>query len=669
MCGIFGIVQSHPIELRHLAEMSRLLRHRGPDDEGFASWDGGGVETLAGENTPPAVMASDVPYAPHVRLDERRCVGPGVVLGHRRLSIVDLSPRGHQPMSFANRYWIVYNGEIYNYLELRRELATLGYDFRTETDTEVILAAYDAWGTNAFSRFNGMWTVAIVDTERKTLLFSRDRFGVKPLYFQVQGDRLAFASEIKALHALPTPTRHANQARLLDFLIWNVSDHTSETMFSGIEQLPAGHYAVVDLADTLAMRSTTPLAIKTTRWYSLPAALATPVASAEAAGELRELLRDAVRLRLRADVPVGSCLSGGVDSSAIVCMMSQTLQDAGALDRLKTFTAASVDVAYDESHYAKLVIERAKSDAYFCTPDPDRLFEDLERLIWHQDEPFGSSSIFAQWSVFELARQHGVVVMLDGQGADEILGGYRGFFGAYLGTLLTSGRLPTLAREASSIHGTTGFGYTRLAGYALAYANPGMRRFLGRFDGRAFSDRTWIGREYRDAFRHNALATVGGQPRSVREMSVAQLTATNLPMLLHWEDRNSMAFSVEARVPFLDYRVVELCLSLSDELKLGGGIPKAVLRKGLRGVVPDPILDRRDKMGFITAEPLWATRDRAPVFRAALADAVDRLSPTLDPSILSSFDGVVAGRRPFDYRYWRAITAGRWAARFGLSVG
>lgn len=669
MCGIFGLIQAKPFSATELKGLSRLMRHRGPDDEGFMAWTQAGVQLFGGVDTPASTYDPSVAYCPLQALPEHGTVGVGggLMMGHRRLAILDLSAHGHQPMSYRQRYWISYNGEVYNYIELRQELRGLGHQFETGSDTEVILAAYAQWGVDCLARFNGMWGLGILDLQTQTLFLARDRFGVKPLYWWQQDGRLAFASEIKAFSALEGWTAKSNRERLLDFLVWNISDHTADTMFAGVQQLQAGHYALIDLKPAVAGAAMRDWELLPRRWYSLPKTKAAPESLA-AADEFRALLEDAVRLRLRADVTVGSCLSGGLDSSTIVCLMGRQLYEKSASDALHTFTARSHDTEFDEFRYAKAAIDTARSQSHTVTPEPARLFDDLADLVWHQDEPFVSTSIFAQWCVFKLARESGVSVMLDGQGADEILGGYRGFFGAYLAGLVRAGKLGQWWNELGAIQSEIGFGRLRSVGYTLAYLYPGLLSLVGRFDRRAYTDRAWLGPNGQHAFDRDPVLAAGGRPTSIREMSVAQLTATNLPMLLRWEDRNSMAFSVEARVPFLDYRVVEYCLNMADGDKVGQGISKRVLRNSMRGVVPDVILNRRDKMGFVTAERLWVTRDMAARFRAELVSASQSLSALLSPNIVSQFDEVVAGRRQFDYRYWRAISAGRWVQRFGVDV-
>jgi asparagine synthase (glutamine-hydrolysing) len=664
MCAIFGVLDPVGVNLSMVQGMSEMLRHRGPDDEGFILCTAHDVLAVGGSDTPATVYDMESPYRPAENIGATSKVVP-LVLGHRRLAIHDLSPAGHQPMSAAGRYWIIFNGEVYNFIELRTELIALGYRFMTNTDTEVILCAYIEWGERCLTRFNGMWALAIYDQQQRVLFLARDRFGVKPLYFSFEGGRFSFASEIKAVLQASGTRARAQMDRLMDFLVWNISDHTNQTMFHGIVQLPPGHFARISVGATIdGLRALVPGDIEQVRWYTLQSR---QVDAGSAVEMFRETLQSAVDLRLRADVPVGSCLSGGLDSSSIVCLMKDGLGDDSAGFQ-KTFTARSDDPAYDESRYAKAVIDKTGVDPHYVTPLPERLFDDLDRIIWHQDEPFVSTSIFAQWCVFSAAREAGVVVMLDGQGADEILGGYRGFFGAYLASLMSRGSIFRWTQEILAMRKEIGFGFARSVGYMLAYLRPQYAHILGRFDSRAYGDRDWIDSSQASVFLRNPAAQGSGGLCSVRDMSITQVTRTNLPMLLHWEDRNSMAFSVEARVPFLDYRVVETALGLPDESKVGSGISKRILRQAMRGIVPDLVLDRRDKMGFVTAEELWVTRDMAARFRKELVSAVATLARVIDPKVVVQFDEVLAGKRKFDHRYWRTIVAARWVLAFDVEI-
>ena len=665
MCGIFGTIGAG-ITSRGALKTSALIRHRGPDDEGFLVASPGSLDRYGGPDTPADVLADGGVSAPGAVLAEGQALsGAFLMLGHRRLSIVDLSPAGHQPMVYAGRYWMIYNGEVYNYRELRAELEAQGEVFASGTDSEVILAAYARWGPDCLRRFNGMWALAIYDRQEQTLFLARDRFGIKPLYLWNTGEAVHFASEIKAFTAAPDWRPRARMERVLEFLVWNVTDQDESTFFEGVTQLPAGHYCLIALSG-LARGEELAAAegLRPVRWYEPQPG---PAVTGEAAARLvREVLEDSVRLRLRADVVVGSCLSGGLDSSAIVCLMSRQLQREDPSAAVKTITARSLDAQFDEGGYARTVIERTGAIATEVTPRPDGLFADLDRLVWHQDEPFVSTSIYAQWTVFKAAAEQGLTVMLDGQGADEIFGGYRGFFGAALAGHIRRGAIGAWLADVRALKSVAGFSPVRSAGYTLAYLFPGAARAIGKLDNRSFSDASWIAQGHRHALGNDPSRRHGARVPGVAAMSLAQIRATNLPMLLHWEDRNSMAHSIEARVPFLDYRVVEAGLGLPDAEKVHRGVGKSVVRRAMEGIVPDAVLERRDKMGFVTAEPLWATRDMAPQFRAEIAGAIATLPSVLAPRLLEQFDEVVAGTRPFDFRYWRAIVLARWARVFGV---
>ncbi|HEU5079605.1 MAG TPA: asparagine synthase (glutamine-hydrolyzing) [Opitutaceae bacterium] len=668
MCGIFGVLQARPILATELTKMSELLRHRGPNDEGFFIASADGCRIYGGADTPAAVLRSNLDYAPTSSIpSDWSAPKGGICFGHRRLSILDLSPAGHQPMSYRNRYWLIFNGEVFNYVEIREELKSSGYDFRTGTDSEVILAAYAQWGAKCLQRFNGMFAFAILDLTARKLFLARDRFGVKPLYYRAIDGQLTFASEIKAFAGSCSWKPKANTARLLDFLVWNISDHTDETFFAGVRQLPAGHFCELSVEEFLADTSTTrwkPSSISPQRWYELP--YRPHSGGKESADEFKELLRDSIRLRLRSDVPVGSCLSGGLDSSSIVCLAAEKLRSISG-GPLNTFTAGSRDAAYDETKYARSVIDAAGAKPSFVTPDPAVFLQDFDQIIWHQDEPFPTSSIFAQWCIFREARLHGTTVMLDGQGADESLGGYRGFFGAYLASLFRAGRLVDWTKEVRSLKREIGFSAVRSIGYTAAYGWPGMLRLLGSFENRSYSDPSWLSKREQSALQVDPIRKAGGRATGVRAMSLAQISATNLPMLLHWEDRNSMAFSIEARVPFLDYRLVEFCVNLPDQTKLSGGITKRVLREAMRGIVPDTVLNRRDKMGFVTAEPLWMKRDLTSAFRERLVHSAELLRGVVSNRVVEKFDTMTSGGR-FDHRYFRVMAAGAWLERFAIQL-
>ena len=673
MCGILGLVQTYPIDLRQVAGMADLLRHRGPDDEGFVVFPEQGPVCLAGDDTASFAGMEALPYRPTAHRSEWVSGGPPsfLAMGHRRLSIVDLSPLGHQPMSYLDRYWIVYNGEVFNYVELREELRQHGYHFRSNTDTEVLLAGYDKWGIGLLDRCNGMWSMAIYDRKAKTLLLARVRFGIKPVYYHVGtgGHSMAFASEIKAFAALPDWRREMAPQPVFDFLAWGIQDHGEETMFSRVYHLPPGHYALLSLGSD--DRLTQPLAQKlaTTRWYDLATKRRdVPVDFDQAAAEFHDLFLDAVRLRMRADVPLGSCLSGGLDSSSIVCSVRAQLQAIGAANPQKTFSSCSEFPDIDEREFIAEVTRNANIEQTQVFPTGEELFERLDELVWTQDEPFGSASIFAQWCVFRAAREHDVVVVLDGQGADEQLAGYHGFLGARLAGLARSGCIGEFLGEFSATRRLHGYGPTKFAEYLIANLMPGSIRSLGALRGMTQMRRDWINVGALGADDRDPFVPLGARALSVRDLSLAQMNGSNLQMLLHWEDRNSMAHSIEARVPFLDYRLVEYILNLPDVFKLHNGITKRVLRSGMQGMVPEKILNRVDKKGFLTAEEYWMKGAQAGAFTERMDEAIALAGDIITPAMRDVLSRVSAGKAGFSYHVWRVVCFGAWLKRFNIKV-
>lgn len=645
MCGISAVISMERQPLQELAVcMSDLVTHRGPD--------GRGVTVLGRSARQGEFLVSDD--------------GLGTVaLGHVRLAIVDLSENGHQPMpSLDGRFWITYNGEIYNHQELRGELEVLGVRFKSNTDTEVILAAFAQWGSECLHRFNGMFAFVLFDRLNQEVFIARDRFGVKPLYFwRSAGGLLAFASEIKQFSALPGWHARLNAQRAYDFLNWGVSDHTSDTLFSDVCQLRGGEYAVVSLEN-----QDHELLIH--RWYQLPIGnFEGDMAAASA--QLGELLEDSVRLRLRADVPVGSCLSGGLDSSSIVCIANQILErKTGTFPRQYTFSARSSITQYDEGNFIEAVLAATGVIAHQTTPAFEQLFDTLPAMVWHQDEPFGSTSIYAQWQVFKLAREKGIKVMLDGQGADELMGGYHGYFGSFLLGLLRSGDLLRFAKELQSMQHLHGYSLWHLLKLILNNALSGpIRQMLRAQLGKpATGSAEWMNLNHLNVAKVDPYEVQGRVGNSLQAQATSHLLRTHLPMLLHWEDRSSMAHSVEARVPFLDYRLVEFAFSLNDDMKVSNGMTKAVLRHAMRDVLPEVVRTRVDKMGFVTPEEVWLRKQAPENFRKAMRQAIDQSNGTLNDKSMSLLNDVIAGRRSFSFLPWRMIAFGAWIERFGVSV-
>lgn len=638
MCGLFGIVDAPPglLDAGRVDRLFRLLHHRGPDDRGWLALNRGGVRT----GSDPEDLTADV------------------VLLHTRLSILDLSTAGHQPMSTSDgRFHLSYNGEIYNYVELREELESLGNRFDSGTDTEVLLRAWAAWGAAALERLVGMFAFALVDTERRLLVLARDQFGIKPLYYAPLERGLAFASEIPPLLELPDVSRRANAQRLYDYLRFGRTDHGGETMFESVSQVQAGHYLEVPFD--------TPGRVRDLEYWRLEPEPADGLPLDDAAERLRALFLDSVRLHLRSDVPVGAAFSGGVDSSANVTAMRHL---TGSELDLHTFSYVADDPALSEERWMRLVAREARATAHTVAPAPTELLADVDDLIRIQGEPFGGTSIYAQYRVFRLAREAGIKVMLDGQGADELFAGYRYYLPDRIAGLLARGRLLATARLLRALStlpgGSPGGMLARAAGHALPEAAQGPARRLTRHRlVPAWLDARWLssnGIRPGDPGR-----TSNGSLRDYRLDTIR----TGLRELLRYEDRNSMASSIESRVPFLTPALAEFALGMPDDYLIASdGTGKLVLRRALRDLVPQPILERRDKIGFATPEASWLYT-LAPWVEDVFSSSSAAAGPLALSVARAQWQEMSAGKRPFDPVVWRWLNLIRWADLLGVEIG
>ncbi len=669
MCGIVGLIHlnSKPVAAAELRAMADAIRHRGPDDVGYILGDApaGDYAIFGGDDTPADVFGYPLPYAPAGRLTpgaagERRFT---LGLANRRLAIVDLTPTGHQPICNEDRtLWIVYNGELYNADDLRSELIGLGHRFVSHSDTEVILHAYEAWGEGCAARFNGMWAFAIWDIPQRRLFLSRDRAGIKPLYLWQEPGRFVFASEIKALLALGIP-RRANLAAVYDFLAANLSDHTDATFFAGVRALPPAHNLTLDLTDGgMSLR----------RYWQLDPGRQLRLASDAAyADAFRQLFEDAVRRHLISDVPVGTCLSGGLDSSAVVCVISRLIRERGLRvvgmeAQQKTFSARYADPRHDEGRFIASVIGAADVDGRMTYPSPAELREQWRSLFYHQEEPFVSTSIFAQWCVFRLARETGVTVTLDGQGGDELLAGYMGFFPNYFADLAAAGRWPTLWREFRrhlALHHAAARQEARNIVTNLVPA--GLKVRLKR---QAAAGLDWLARDF------IAIAQAGAEARwraPATGSRLAQglqraLTFDPLPSLLRFDDRNAMAHSIESRVPFLDYRLVELCFALPPQQKIRDGVTKFVLRQAMAGILPEDVRLRQDKLGFSTPQDVWLREALAPWAREIVTSPEFRGRPYFRADAVARLlDQHVQGA-DLSTMLWRCLAVELWHRAMGV---
>ncbi|MCH2172062.1 asparagine synthase (glutamine-hydrolyzing) [Myxococcota bacterium] len=571
MCGIAGIVSAQRTNIHAVRVMTDLMQYRGPDGEG--SWTS----------------------------DDGRCS-----LGHRRLAILDLSERGRQPMLDPELdLAITYNGEIYNYLELRDRLREMGHTFESDSDTEVLLRAYAQWGPDCLQELNGMFAFAIWDGRHRRLFCARDRFGEKPLYYAQTRDSVAFASEAKALARLKGVDLDIDPSVLASYLAEGSTraDANERTLVRGIHQLLPAHAMLVDVSKERAE------ILRVFRYWSVDVGARASYGShesSEASAHFLELMRDSVRIRLRSDVPVGSCLSGGLDSSAVVCLIRELEPDAD----LRTFTGRFPNDPMDEGHYAKMVVDACRTDAYEVAPTPERFASEAERIYWHADFPIGGTSQFAQWCVFHLASRHGVTVLLDGQGSDEMLGGYGyDITASFLRQLWVQGQVRHWFREraAAAREVPALFSWSRLL-LNHPWLSP-VRRLLRSGTGRP---QMVLG----DFFQEEVVRSAASDPLILApeesahdEHALSRILwtlsfRTMLSSLLRYGDRLSMAHSREVRLPFCDHRLAEFAFGLSPELLVGNGEVKQILRLAIENLVP-PAIVTRPKQGFLPPQNGW----------------------------------------------------------------
>ena len=553
MCGICGFYTTFKTndEDIHLVEaMNHRQRHRGPDDEGLF-------------------------------VDEQ------CVLGHRRLAVIDLSKDGHQPFfSEDKRYVLIYNGEIYNYIELRRELESLNCVFHTKTDTEVLLKSYQQWGISCLHRFNGMFAFAIYDTQKRTLLLARDRFGVKPLYYIHLGSHFYFASEIKSLRLVPCLKPSVRYQSLFDYLVFNRTDIYDETFLEGIKRIPKGHYGFLN-KDLFQL----------TQWWDADHYLNKQgsVDFKEAIQKLEELLISATHLRMRSDVTVGSCLSGGLDSSILTGIL---FTHCKARDDYPAFTSSLPGHQLDETKYIDFLNHRYPFKNYRTYPTAQSAYQNFNDFIFAVEEPVGDATFYAQYEVMRLAKENGVTVLLDGQGADESFAGYQYFHGFYLNGLLRKRRYGPFLKELTNslLRSQKEFYLETLAFRVLPddFRKKMLLKTLPFLDRDFFYQYIDSSLIYKKFFEADDLNT-----------SLVRHFQFKLEHLLRIEDRTSMAFSLEARLPYLDYRLVEYVLGLPEFYKIKNGQTKYLQKKSVGCYTVPEILNRRDKIGFGIPTSEW----------------------------------------------------------------
>ncbi|MDH3281014.1 MAG: asparagine synthase (glutamine-hydrolyzing) [Gammaproteobacteria bacterium] len=626
MCGIAGIAGEVTPELAAAGHvMINRLQHRGPDDDGWLTYSRNGTRT--GKGRPPVEPTE-------------------AVLLHRRLSILDLSEAGHQPMtSFDGRFHIVFNGEIYNYLELRNELRAAGFTFRTETDTEVLLAAFAHWNSDCLQRLVGMFAFVILDSVARKLFLARDFFGIKPLYYSQTPSRLAFASEIKALLELPDVARQVNPQTLYHYFSAGLTDFNEETLLREVRQLPPAHYLVADLDESRPLQPVCYWRVNIGEPDDLP--------FDEAALRLRQLFLESIKLHMRSHVTVGVALSGGIDSTAIAMSMRHM---GNASQQLHAFSYITDDKATNDEAWIDLAASASSATVHKVRSTPEGFAGDIDGFITAQDEPTGGPSTYSHYLVCQRARHAGVKVVLDGHGADELFAGYNDFFVTRFLSLCSDWRIQEALRlyRHASTQPNLGKSMRRIGTRVLP---PWLRNMFRRNN--HLLDPAWFEQHDVDTRRPPWAAS---SAYTTRTLLHEILFRTQNPMQLRYGDRNAMAFGVENRVPFLTPKIVEFVSHLPEEYLISAnGTRKNVLRAALRGIVPDIILDREDKIGFQRPHQSSMMGLRPYVEKILSGDVASRVSALNFNEVQKHWSEVLADRRPFDYSAWRWINLIRWA--------
>jgi asparagine synthase (glutamine-hydrolysing) len=661
MCGIAGIISFpqgissknniRPDLAKTALLMNDTLRHRGPDGEGYLLIREKEEIPAFGKDTPQSIIHSSILHRPSKALENMDNVKG--ILAHRRLSIIDISPTGHQPLcNTARSLWIVFNGEIYNYIELRDELGGLGHKFHTSSDTEVILAAYNEWSYGCVNRFNGMWSFVIYDESKNQLFASRDRFGVKPFYYCKNDNIFAFASEQKALLKSGVAGFAPNDKAVFDYWLFTAMEEQEEGMFKGIYELFPGYNLIVDLytGELQKWKYFTLL-------YPQPETSYSPLEVMKSAEKIQSLFMESVRLRLRSDVEVASCLSGGLDSSSIVSAIYK-LTGKG----LNTFTTSFKDPAIDESSWAKIVSDYTHSQAHYTFPTSAELAKDLHDLIYCQDIPLWNTSTYAQFRVMKLINENRIKVVLDGQGGDELFAGYGHHYFYYLRDIRKQkGRTDFLKQAIKTKQLRRYYIQTVINNYINTYS---LSRQL-RFHLRMHPELKYLNRDFLHRNQERLIKVQDAY--NLNEALYKDFNNTLLKTYLRCEDRCSMWHSVESRTPFSDdINLIEYAFSLPSTVKVVNGELKSILRKSLQTITPKAIIERKDKKGYMTPNRQWIADIRKDV-KYLFENPV--LSEYLDTKrILKDYEYLFnQPNKPDNPRIFKLIAFAKWMEIFSGS--
>jgi len=628
MCGILGVFTNEISENfeYNFQKSLKLLNHRGPDDSGLNIFTtNGGI----------------------------------LAIGQTRLSIIDLTSSGHQPMQTDDgRYSIVFNGEIYNYIELREELKKEGYIFKTNSDTEVLLNAWIEWGLDGVVKYNGMFSFAVYDVLNNSITLVRDAFGIKPLFYCLNDNKLYFSSEINALISLLPSAPNLNYQQAYNYLVWGKYDNDEQTFYKNIYHLKPSHSLTIKLKDYVdGKKSMLP-----ERWW-WPSIKEQDISFNVAAKKVREIFLENIRLQLRSDVSIGAALSGGIDSSAIVCAIRYLEPEMP----IHTFSYISDDESISEEKWVDIINNYVDAISHKVKAGSDDLIQNLDKLIKTQGEPFGSSSIYAQYKVFETVREAGITVILDGQGADELFAGYSGYPLERIRSLIDKKKY---IKAIKFINDWSKWPIRSKKQMALECISLLIPESFITFSRKIIGDNpkpNWLDINYLKSNKINfsypnlSSKELDSFGRRLSDKLRNTITGNGLTSLLRHEDRNSMRFSIESRVPFLTIEMAEFVLSLPESYLLSDvGETKYIFREAMRGIVPDEILDRKDKMGFGTPELKWLKKNKKEFLK--IFKNSNQINFLNNEKSMLVIQEIASGKKPFTPKAWKLINYFLWSS-------
>lgn len=587
MCGICGWFNTQgKVNIDEIEKMNNIAKYRGPDDEGYL--------VLSENNETKHICGDDTSVEGLTHIKELKDkFGITLAMGHRRLSILDLSVAGHQPMCIDNdTLAITYNGEIYNYIEVRNELITKGYCFKSNCDTEVILQAYKEWGEECVQHFNGMWSFVIWDKAKAKLFASRDRLGAKPFYYYYDGANFVFSSELKQLCQCSIMPRTLNESVLVAQIAYGISDYSDECLINEAKVLPGGHSLTLNYK-----KESEEVELNIYKYWDID----TNQKDEDAKNHLFEYLDQSVKIRMRSDVPVGILLSGGLDSSILTAKIIETYSELGKNPGdIQTFTSCYEDFeAGDERNFAHMVNEYCGTTERFIYPEVEDAFELYKQMIWHYDGPTAMSCMGGYLTLRE-ASKYGCKVMINGQGSDETMFGYERYYAWYLKDVFKEKGLNAFAKEFKKSVNNSRLSAWELAGYMVYFLSPKVRK--ERCKKRV---RNYVSKEFLELFDKNQNLIDVVTSGSLSELQYNELRRTQLTHILRWDDRSYMAFSMESRVPYIDYHYIEQSVKVPENIKIRDGYTKVLLRDNIDGHLPDEVVWRKNKMGWPSPVERW----------------------------------------------------------------